>query len=135
MKNNFGEITGNIFFSPSESSSVGFCRQPRSHPLVIEQLHDLVASVEHGISGSEFCRRYLGTDRNYLSVCRHRRTDLSARLVLRLYRNLRQRSDTWAAIHSVDPRVRERCNEKSLAYRKLAELALGALSQLGAATH
>jgi len=135
MSNIFGEIRRNFFFSPSESSSVGFCCQPTSHPLVIEQLHDLVASVEHGISGSEFCRRYLGTDRNYLSVCRHRRTDLSARLVLRLYRNLRQRSATWAAIHSVDPRVRERCSEKSLAYRKLAELALGALSQLGAATH
>lgn len=135
MNNIFGEIRRNFFFSPSESSSVGFCRQPTSHPLVIEQLHDLVASVEHGISGSEFCRRYLGTDRNYLSVCRHRRTDLSARLVLRLYRNLRQRSDTWAAIHSVDPRVRARCSEKSLAYRKLAELALGALSQLGVATH
>ena len=135
MNNIFSEIRRNFFFSPSESSSVGFRRQPRSHPLVIEQLHDLVASVEHGISGSEFCRRYLGTDRNYLSVCRHRRTDLSARLVLRLHRNLRQRSDTWAAIYSVDPRVRARCNAKSLAYRKLAELALGALSQLGAATH
>ena len=135
MSNIFGEIRRNFFFSPSESSSVGFRRQPRSHPLVIEQLHDLVASVEHGISGSEFYRRYLGTDRNYLSVCRHRRTDLSARLVLRLHRNLRRRSDAWAAIHSVDPRVRARCSEKSLAYRKLAELALGALSQLGAATH
>jgi hypothetical protein len=39
------------------------------------------------------------------------------------------------AIESVDPRVRARCSEKSLAYRKLADLALGALSQLGAATH
>ena len=135
MSNIFGEIRRNFFFSPSESSSLGFRRQPRSRPLVIEQLHDLVASVEHGISGSEFCRRYLGTDRNYLSVCRHRRTDLSARLVLRLCRNLRQRSDTWAAIKSVDPRVRARCRAKSLTYRKLAELALGALSQLGAATH
>jgi hypothetical protein len=135
MSNIFGEITRNFFFSPSESDSVGFRRQPASRPLVIEQLHDLVASAEHGISGSEFCRRYLGTDRNYLSVCRHRRTDLSARLVLRLSRNLLQRSDTWAAIKSVDPRVRARCSAKSLTYRKLAELALGALSQLGAATH
>ena len=135
MKNNFGEITRHIFLSPSERDSLGFFRQPTSHPLVIEQLHDLVASAEHGISGSEFCRQYLGTYRNYLSVCRHRRTDLSARLVLRLYRNLRQRSDTWAAIKSVDPRVRARCRAKSLTYRKLAELALGALSQLGAATH
>ena len=124
MNNIFGEIRRNFFFSPSESSSVGFCRQPTSHPLVIEQLHDLVASVEHGISGSEFCRRYLGTDRNYLSVCRHRRTDLSARLVLRLYRNLRQRSDTWAAIHSVDPRVRARCAVKVAEYQKLAAQAL-----------
>jgi hypothetical protein len=124
MSNIFGEIRRNFFFSPSESSSVGFCRQPTSHPLVIEQLHDLVASVEHGISGSEFCRRYLGTDRNYLSVCRHRRTDLSARLVLRLYRNLRQRSDTWAAIHSVDPRVRARCEVKVGEYQKLAAQAL-----------
>ena len=135
MSNIFDEITRNFFFAPSESDSVGFRRQPASRPLVIEQLHDLVASAEHGISGSEFCRRYLGADRNYLSVCRHRRTDLSVRLVLRLYRNLRQRSDTWAAIKSVDPRVRARCSAKSLTYRKLAELALGALSQLGAATH
>lgn len=124
MNNIFSEIRRNFFFSPSESSSVGFCRQPTSHPLVIEQLHDLVASVEHGISGSEFCRRYLDTDRNYLSVCRHRRTDLSARLVLRLYRNLRQRSDTWAAIHSVDPRVRARCEVKVGEYQKLAAQAL-----------
>ena len=116
MKNNFGEITVNYFFSPSECDSLGFRRQPASHPLVIEKLHGLVASVEHGISGSEFCRQYLGTDRNYLSVCRHRRTDLSALLVLRLCRNLRQRSDTWAAIKSVDPRVRARCSEKSLAF-------------------
>ena len=135
MNNIFSEIRRNFFFSPSEGSSLGFRRQPASQPLVIEQLHDLVASAEHGISGSEFCRQYLGTDRNYLSVCRHRRTDLSARLVLRLYRNLRQRSDTWAAIKSVDPRVRARCRAKSLTYRKLAELALGALSQLDAATH
>ena len=124
MKNNFGEITRNIFLSPSERDSLGFCRQPTSHPLVIEQLHDLVASAEHGISGSEFCRRYLGTDRNYLSVCRHRRTDLSARLVLRLCRNLRQRSDTWAAIKSVDPRVRARCEVKVGEYQKLAAQAL-----------
>ena len=120
MSNIFGEIRRNFFFSPSESSSLGFRRQPRSRPLVIEQLHDLVASVEHGISGSEFCRQYLGTDRNYLSVCRHRRTDLSARLVLRLCRNLRQRSDTWAAIKSVDPRVRARCEVKVGEYQKLA---------------
>lgn len=127
MKNNFGEITGNFFFSPSESSSLGFRRQPASQPLVIEQLRDLVASAEHGISGSEFCRQYLGTDRNYLSVCRHRRTDVSARLVLRLYRNVRQRSDTWAAVKSFDPRVRARCGEKAKAYCQIAILALNAL--------
>ena len=135
MSENFTEITENYFFPFSESTSSCFSVHSTRHPSLSEALFSSAEAIEKGLTRSEFSRRYLRADRNYLSVCRHRRTDLSARLVLRLYSNLRQRSDTWAAIHSVDTRVRERCNEKSLAYRKLAELALGALSQLGAATH
>jgi len=130
MRHIFGEIQKIYFSSPSTKESLRTTSQSEP-PLLIERLHALTASIDRGISGSEFCRSYLGVDRNYLSVCRHRRTDLSARLVLQLYRNLRKRSDIWASIESVDQRVRRRCNDRAQSYRRVADLALQALCQNG----
>jgi hypothetical protein len=126
MRHIFGEIQKIYFSSPSVKEPAAATSQAEQ-PLLIEQLFALTASVDRDISGSEFCRSYLGVDRNYLSVCRHRRTDLSARLVLQLYRNLRKRSEEWASIDSTDPRVRQRCEERAQSYRRVAELALEAL--------
>jgi hypothetical protein len=130
MRHIFGEIQKNYFSSPSIKEPAATTSQAEQ-PLLIEQLFTLTASVDRDISGSEFCRSYLGVDRNYLSVCRHRRTDLSARLVLQLYRNLRKRSEEWASIDSTDPRVRQRCEERAQSYRRVAELALEALCRNG----
>jgi hypothetical protein len=132
MRHIFGEIQKIYFSSPSIKEPAAATSQAEQ-PLLIEQLFTLTASVDRDISGSEFCRSYLGVDRNYLSVCRHRRTDLSARLVLQLYRNLRKRSDIWASIDSTDPRVRQRCEERAQSYRRVAELALEALYRNGRA--
>jgi hypothetical protein len=132
MRHIFGEIQKIYFSSPSIKEPAATTSQAEQ-PLLIEQLFTLTASIDRGISGSEFCRSYLGVDRNYLSVCRHRRTDLSARLVLQLYRNLRKRSDIWASIDSTDPRVRQRCEERAQSYRRVAELALEALYRNGRA--
>ena len=132
MRHIFGEIQKIYFSSPSVKESAAATSQAEQ-PLLIEQLFTLTASVDRDISGSEFCRSYLGVDRNYLSVCRHRRTDLSARLVLKLYRNLRKRSEEWASIDSTDPRVRQRCEERAQSYRRVAELALEALCRNGRA--
>jgi hypothetical protein len=132
MRHIFGEIQKIYFSSPSIKEPAAATSQAEQ-PLLIEQLFALTASVDRDISGSEFCRSYLGVDRNYLSVCRHRRTDLSARLVLQLYRNLRKRSDIWASIESVDQRVRRRCNDRAQSYRRVAELALEALYRNGRA--
>jgi hypothetical protein len=132
MRHIFGEIQKIYFSSPSVKESAAATSQAEQ-PLLIEQLFALTASVDRDISGSEFCRSYLGVDRNYLSVCRHRRTDLSARLVLQLYRNLRKRSEEWASIDSTDPRVRQRCEERAQSYRRVAELALEALYRNGRA--
>jgi plasmid maintenance system antidote protein VapI len=130
MRHIFGEIQKIYFSSPSIKEPAATTSQAEQ-PLLIEQLFTLTASIDRGISGSEFCRSYLGVDRNYLSVCRHRRTDLSARLVLRLYRNLRKRSDIWASIESVDQRVRRRCKDRAQSYRRVADMALQALCQNG----
>jgi hypothetical protein len=132
MRHIFGEIQKIYFSSPSMKESLRTTSQSEP-PLLIERLHALTASIDRGISGSEFCRSYLGVDRNYLSVCRHRRTDLSARLVLQLYRNLRKRSEEWASIDSTDPRVRQRCEDRAQSYRRVAELALEALCRNGRA--
>jgi hypothetical protein len=132
MRHIFGEIQKIYFSSPSIKEPAATASQAEQ-PLLIEQLYTLTASVDRDISGSEFCRSYLGVDRNYLSVCRHRRTDLSARLVLQLYRNLRKRSEEWASIDSTDPRVRQRCEERAQSYRRVAELALEALCRNGRA--
>jgi len=132
MRHIFGEIQKTYFSSPSIKEPAATTSQAEQ-PLLIEQLFTLTASVDRDISGSEFCRSYLGVDRNYLSVCRHRRTDLSARLVLQLYRNLRKRSEEWASIDSTDPRVRQRCEERAQSYRRVAELALEALCRNGPA--
>jgi hypothetical protein len=132
MRHIFGEIQKIYFSSPSVKEPAAATSQAEQ-PLLIEQLFTLTASVDRDISGSEFCRSYLGVDRNYLSVCRHRRTDLSARLVLQLYRNLRKRSEEWASIDSTDPRVRQRCEERAQSYRRVAELALEALYRNGRA--
>jgi hypothetical protein len=132
MRHIFGEIQKIYFSSPSIKEPAAATSQAEQ-PLLIEQLFTLTASVDRDISGSEFCRSYLGVDRNYLSVCRHRRTDLSARLVLQLYRNLRKRSEEWASIDSTDPRVRQRCEERAQSYRRVAELALEALCRNGRA--
>ena len=132
MRHIFGEIQKIYFSSPSIKEPAATTSQAEQ-PLLIEQLFTLTASVDRDISGSEFCRSYLGVDRNYLSVCRHRRTDLSARLVLQLYRNLRKRSEEWASIDSTDPRVRQRCEERAQSYRRVAELALEALCRNGRA--
>ena len=132
MRHIFGEIQKIYFSSPSIKEPAATTSQAEQ-PLLIEQLFTLTASVDRDISGSEFCRSYLGVDRNYLSVCRHRRTDLSARLVLQLYRNLRRRGEEWASIDSTDPRVRHRCEERAQSYRRVAELALEALCRNGRA--
>ena len=132
MRHIFGEIQKIYFSSPSIKEPAAATSQAEQ-PLLIEQLFALTASVDRDISGSEFCRSYLGVDRNYLSVCRHRRTDLSARLVLQLYRNLRKRSEEWASIDSTDPRVRQRCEERAQSYRRVADLALEALCRNGRA--
>jgi len=131
MSENFTEITENYFFPFSELTSTCFSVHSTRYPSLSEALFGSVEAIEKGLTRSEFSRRYLRADRNYLSVCRNREREISAHRLILLCQSLRQRGSLWRSIDSADRRVQQHCQAKAAAYAELAAYVLSLLTQMG----
>ncbi len=131
MSKNFTEITQNNFFPSSEGPSSFFSILPVSVPSLCEALFRSVEAIEKGLTRSEFSRHYLHADRNYLSVCKNRKREISAKRLILLRQSLRQRGLIWRSIESADHRVQQHCEAKAAAYAELAAYVLLLLTQIG----
>jgi hypothetical protein len=130
MSKNFAEIMENNFFQSSELPSSHLVVDAVRHPSLCDALFSSVEALEKGLTRSEFSRRYLHADRNYLSVCRNRQRGISARRLLLLCQSLRQRSSLWRSIASSDHRVQQHCQARAAAYADLAADVLSLLTHI-----
>ena len=130
MSENFAEIMKNNFFQSSASPLSNLAADAVRHPSICDALFSSVEAIEKGLTRSEFSRRYLHADRNYLSVCRNRQRGISAQRLLLLCQSLRQRSSLWRSIASSDHRVQQHCQARAAAYADLAADVLSLLTHI-----
>jgi hypothetical protein len=130
VSKNFAEILNNNFFQSSESPLMNVVVDAVRYPSLCDALFSSVEAIERGLTRSEFSRRYLHADRNYLSVCRNRKRGISERRIVFLCQSLRQRSLLWRSIASADHRVQQHCQARAAAYADLAADVLSLLTHI-----
>ena len=93
--------------------------------MIIEEAYNRLTAFETRMSKSQFCREYLGVNRNYWFISKHQNHDISHRVMLRLYQNLRERAATWGNIAaSTDSSNNSYYAEKQRNYSQLADWVL-----------
>lgn len=93
--------------------------------MIIDEAYDRLIAFEKKMSKSQFCREYLGVNRNYWFISKHQNHDISHKVMLRLYQNVRDRAVTWNQIaESTAGNMQNYYRSKSSHYQQLADWVL-----------
>lgn len=92
--------------------------------MYITEIYEQVRDVHGKLSRNRFCVEYLGTDRNYMNVCVNRGSDVSERALLRLYKQLRERADSWEQIAQQSQQQRPFYQKRQQQYQQLSSVVL-----------